>query len=59
MEQMILHPDRIPTFGARARQLVEEEFDERAVVDQTLRTYADLLQRKARLGEAPRDHAAN
>lgn len=50
MERLILQPEKIPLFGARARHLVEEKFDERTVIDQTLEVYAELIRRKTHTG---------
>jgi glycosyltransferase involved in cell wall biosynthesis len=47
LEQALASPAELAARGAAARQLAEERFDVRRVVEQTLGTYAELLGERA------------
>ena len=47
MERLLQSPAKVELFGANALQLVQERFDERTVIRETLEAYAALIRRKA------------
>jgi len=56
MLRLTKEPQLIATFGAAARKLVEDRFDEQKVIDNTLATYRKLLASNSRNAKSTASH---